>query len=142
MFCEPAIEALDQAVCLGPEGPDEPMADPSCGAQAVERMVARRFAWGLALLVDSKAIGPFPAIVGEHGVNRMREVCQEALEEGAGCSARALVDDFDIYRSGCSVDGDEGIGTLAPQSGQILDIEVNEAAWRGFEGLRLLTRHS
>jgi hypothetical protein len=141
MFAEPTIEALNHAVCLRPEGPDEPMGNTTYGTQAVERVLTRRLARWFGLFVDGEAIRPFPAIVSEHGMNRMRKVRQKALKKGTGGSARALIEDLDIDVSGCPVDRHEGIGTLATQSGQVLDIEMDEAASRALKSLRLLAWH-
>ena len=137
MFAETAIEAFDHAVGLRAEGLDQPMDDGTCRAHFVERMLARRLARRLAFLVDGEAIGPFPAIVCEDGVNRMREVRQKALKESACRGAGAFIEDLGIDIAGCPVDGYEGIGALAAQRGQVLDVEMDEAARRGLEGCGL-----
>ncbi len=51
---------------------------------AIEGVSAGRPIVRLVLHVDGEAIGELAAIVGEDGVNAMREVAEEAFEEAGG----------------------------------------------------------
>ena len=72
--------------------------------------------------IDGEAVGELGTIVGEDGVNRIREMRQEAFQEAGGGPGVAAGMDLDIDRSGCPVDGDEHIGFAALQRRQMLQI--------------------
>ncbi|MEK7265831.1 MAG: hypothetical protein AAB227_07005 [Pseudomonadota bacterium] len=82
---------------------------------------------GLADFVVGKAVGPFPAVIGENGVNGVGEALEEALEKGA-CARRPAIGEYlDIDKARRPVDGDERVGAAAVKRGQRLDVEMNEA---------------
>ena len=81
----------------------------------------------LVFHVDGEAVGEFAAVVGEDGVNRMREVIQEALEETGRGLGIALGMDFQIDVAGGPVDRDESVALAPFQSRQVLEIDMNEA---------------
>ena len=127
MVLEAAVEPLNHAVRLGPEGPGELMADAVCGADPVEGVPPGGRIGGLALLVDGEAVGELRAIVGEHGVDLQREAGQEAFEEGGGIGGAAGWSDLEIDVACGPVDGDEGIGGPALEPGEVFDIDMDEA---------------
>ena len=53
------------------------------GADAIEGVAAGRPVVRLILHVDGEAIGKLAAVVGEDGVNPMREVGEEAIEKAS-----------------------------------------------------------
>jgi hypothetical protein len=78
---DPAVEAFDEAVGLRPIGSGQAVIDFVGGADDIEWMIAGRPAWRLVLHINGKAVGELGAIVGQDGMNGMREVGQESLEE-------------------------------------------------------------
>ena len=97
------------------------------GADAIEGMSAGRSIARLVLHVDSEAVGELAAIVGQNGVNAMREVGQEPIEEVDRSLGITLLKDFDIDVAGGAVDRNEGIAFASLQGRQMLEVEVNEA---------------
>src|SRR3954471_13277525 len=96
-------------------------------------MPARWSIGRLALHVDGEAIRELAAIVGEDGVNGMREVLEEALEE-LGCSLCIPIGmDLQIYITGGPVDGDECLTLASFQRTQMLEINMDEADGRLLE---------
>jgi hypothetical protein len=137
-FDDAPVEALDEAVGLGPIGPGEAMIDALPGATSIEGMAAGGLVEGLVLHVDGEAVGELAAIVGEDGVDRVREVSEEA---GRGLAVPPGVD-LQIDVAGGPVDGDEGIALAPFQGGQMFEIHMDEAdrgrledADRGLAGL-------
>jgi hypothetical protein len=126
MLGEPAIETFDHSVGLRPEGAAELVADVVLGAEAVDGMIAGGTVVGLVFLVDGEAIGPFAAVVGEDGVDLEGEGLEEAGEEGGGGLAVALAMDFEIDEAGGAIDGDEGVGRLAVDAREMLEVDVDE----------------
>jgi hypothetical protein len=53
VVAEAAVEALDHAVGLRPEGAGEAMGDGVLGAEPVEGVLARGFVWGFALFLST-----------------------------------------------------------------------------------------
>ena len=80
-FHDTAVEAFDETVGLRPVRSGQAVLDLVLSADEVERVSARRPVLWLVLHVDSEAIGELAAVVGEDGVDRMREVIEEAIEE-------------------------------------------------------------
>ncbi len=81
-FDDAAVEAFDETVGLGAIGSGQPVVDCAFGADEIEEMATGWPIMRLILHVDGEAVGELAAIVGENGVNRMREVSEEAVEEG------------------------------------------------------------
>src|SRR5260370_35092625 len=113
---EAAVETLDHAVGLRPEGAGEPVRDVVAGAEAIEGVAAGRAIGGFALFVDGKAVGPFAAVVREKGVYFEREGAEEALEEGSGEGCLAPLVDLEVDGGGGAIDGDKGIRQLAGEA--------------------------
>jgi hypothetical protein len=135
MLAEAAVEALDHAVGLRPEGLGEAVGDGVRGADPVEGVVARGSIPGFCLFVDGEAVGELGAVVGQDGVNREREAVEKTVEEGRGGRGPAIGEDFEIDKAGGAVDRDIGVAAPAAQRRQVFDIDVDEAGWAiGLEG--------
>ena len=89
-------------------------------------MTAGWFVPRLILHIDGEAVGELGPIVGEDGMNGMREVSQKALQEpGRGVSI-ALGMDLQIDVAGGAIDGDESIAFMSLQRWQVLEIDMDE----------------
>jgi hypothetical protein len=97
------------------------------GADEIERMFAGGLAGRFVLHIDGKTVGELGAIVRQNGVNAMREVGQEPIEEADRGLSIALLKDFDIDVAGGAVDRNEGVAFAPLQGRQMLQVEVNEA---------------
>jgi hypothetical protein len=126
-FDDPAVEALDEAVGLRLIRLGQAVVDLALSADAVERMPAGWPILWLVLHIDREAIGELAAIVGEDGVNRMREVVEEAFEETGCCLGIALGVDLQIDVAGGSIDRHEGVAFASFEGWQVLEIDMNEA---------------
>jgi hypothetical protein len=118
-FGDAPIEAFDQAVGLRMIRPGQAMLDTAPRTEAIKRMVAGGPAGRLVLHVDGKAIGELGAVVGQDGMNLVREVGQEALEEGRGRLAVPSGMDLDIDVAGGAIDRDKGVALVALQGRQM-----------------------
>jgi hypothetical protein len=132
-FGDAPVEAFDHAVGLRVVGPGQAVFDAVLLAEPIKGMVAGRSPGRLVLLVDGEAVGELGTVVGQDGMNVVREVRQEAFEEaGRGCSVPPGMDlDKDV--AGGAVDGDKGIAGAALQGRQILHVDMNEADAGGLE---------
>lgn len=81
--------------------------------------------------VDGEAIGELGAVVGEDGMDRVGEGGEEAGEAAGDAISVAVLDDFDMDEAGGAVDGDEDVGGLVLQAGEVLEVDVDEAAGSG-----------
>jgi hypothetical protein len=126
-FDDPAIEAFDEAIGLRPVRPCEAVIDLALGANAIEGVPAGRPIAGFVLHVDGEPISELTAIVGEDGMNTMREVSEEAIEEACRSVSIAPGMDLQIDVAGSPVDGDKGIAFASFQGRQVFEIDVNEA---------------
>ena len=117
-----AVEALDHAVGLRPEGLGEPVGDGARGADPVEGVVARGSVLGFCLLVDGEAVGELGAVVGQDCVDLEQEAGEETGEESGGCGGPAIGEDFEMDKAGGAVD--IGIAAPAAQRRQVFDIDV------------------
>jgi hypothetical protein len=105
MLAEAAVEALDHAVGLRPEGLGEPVGDGARGADPVEGVVARGSVLGFRLLGDGEAVGELGAVVGQDGVDLKRETGGES----GGGGGPAIGEDFEMDQAGGAVDGDPSL---------------------------------
>ena len=127
------VEALDQTVGLRPVRTREAVIDFVVGADAIEGMAAGRAVMRLVLHVDGEAIGELAAIVGEDGVDGMREVGEEALQEPGGGIGVALRVNLQVDVAGGAIDGDEGVTFALLQGWQVLEVDMDEADARLLE---------
>ena len=128
-----AIEALDQAIGLRVVRPGQAMVDAALLAEPIKRVIAGRPVRRLVLLVDGEAIGELGAIVGEDGVNGVREVGEETRQEAGGRPAVPSGMDLDIDVAGGAIDGDKGIAGAALQGRQMLQVDMDKADAGGLE---------
>jgi len=91
--------------------------DAVVGADEIERVMTGSPSGRLVLHIDGKAVGELGAVVGQDGVNAMREVDQEALEKARRSLGVAPWMDLDIDVAGGPVDRDEGVA-FAPLQGR------------------------
>src|SRR5271169_4042762 len=127
------VEAFDQAVGLRPIGFGQPMVDVVFGTDPIEGIAAGGSIARLVLHVDGEAVCELAAVVGQDGVQAMREVGDEAAEESCGGVGIALWMDLQIDVARGAVDGHEGVAPAPLQGGQVLEIDVNEADGRLLE---------
>ena len=122
-----AVEALDQAVGLRSIRPREAVLDTAFGAEPVERVTTGWLVLRFVLHIDGETVGELGTIVGEDGVNGMREVSQKALQEARrGVGIPPGVDlQIDVTRG--AIDSDEGVAFAALQRWQVLEIDVNKS---------------
>src|SRR5579859_1888940 len=83
-FDDATVEAFDQAVGLRPIGFGQAVVNVVFGADPIEGMAAGRSIARLVLHVDGEAVSELAAIVGQDGVQAVREVGNEAAEESRG----------------------------------------------------------
>jgi hypothetical protein len=121
------VEAFDHTVGLRSVGSGEAVVDFVGGTEAIKGVLAGRLVAWLVLHVDSKAVGELTAIVGQDGMNAMGEVSQETPEEIGGCLAVAVGMDLQVDVAGGAIDRDESVAFALLQSGQVLEIDMDEA---------------
>jgi hypothetical protein len=109
MLAKAAVEALNHAVGLRPEGLGEAVGDGARGAGVVEGVVAGGPALGFGFFVDGEAVGEFGAVVGQDGVDRERKAVEKALQEGRGGDGPAIGENFEIDKAGGAVDRDPSL---------------------------------
>jgi hypothetical protein len=132
-FGDAAVEAFNEAIGLRSIRSGQAVIDVMAGADEIERVLAGRLSRRLVLHIYGKAVGELCAVIGQNGVNRVREVSQEPGEKAGRSPGIALEVDFDIDVAGGAVDRDEGIAFTPLQGRQMLQIEVNEADSRLFK---------
>jgi hypothetical protein len=132
-FGNAPIEAFDQAVGLRMIRLGQAMLDTALLAEAIKRVVAGGPAGRLVLHVEGEAVGELGAVVGQDGMNIVREVGQEALEEGRCRLGIPPGMDLDIDIAGGSIDRDKGVALVALQGRQMLQIDVDKANTGGLE---------
>ena len=88
-FDDATVEAFDQAVGLRPIGFGQAVVDVVFGADAIEGMAAGGSIARLVLHVDGKAVCELAAVVGQDGMQAMREVSDEAPARTQGASSMA-----------------------------------------------------
>src|SRR4051812_48947699 len=121
-----AVEAFNEPVGLRPIRSGQTVIDAVVGADEIERVMTGSAPGRLVLHIDGKAVGELGAVVGQDGVNAMREVDQEALEKARRSLGVAPWMDLDIDIAGGAVDRDEGIAFAPLQGRQMLEVQVNE----------------
>jgi hypothetical protein len=126
-FGDAPVEAFDQAVGLRMIRLGQTVFDAALGTEAIKRMVAGGPAGRLVLHVDGEAVGELGAVVGQDGMNLVREVGQEAREEGGCRLAIPSRMDLDIDVAGGAIDRDKGIALVALKGRQVLQVHVDEA---------------
>src|SRR5919197_1218299 len=127
------VEALDEAIGLRAVRFCEAMVNSVLGADTIEGVTSGRPVVRLVLHVDCETIGKLAAVIGEDGVNPMREVSEEALEEARRGFGVAAGMDLQIDIAGGAIDGDEGIALAFFQGRQVLEIDMDEADGCQFE---------
>ena len=88
VVAEAAVEALDHAVGLRPEGAGEAVGDGVPGAEPVEGVLTRGFVRGFALFVDGEAVGEFGAVVGQDGMDLSGKLARKRSRKPAAVWAR------------------------------------------------------
>src|SRR4030095_9762633 len=78
------FKGFPQPVVFGGVGPWQRVIYAALLAKLIKGMVAGRPPGRLVLLVDRETVGELGAVVGQDGVNFVREVGQEAFEEAGG----------------------------------------------------------
>jgi hypothetical protein len=126
-FGDAPVEAFDQAVGLRMIRLGQAMFDTVLLAESIKGMAAGGPAGRLVLHVDGEAVGELGAIVGQDGMNLVREVGQEAREEGGCRLAIPSGMDLDIDVAGGAIDRDKGIALVALQGRQVLQVNVDKA---------------
>ena len=109
------------------------MIDSVLSADAIEGVAPGGLVVGLVFHVDGEAIGKLAAVVGEDGVNPMREVGEEAIEEASRGVGIATGVYFQIDIAGGPIDSDEGVALTFFQGRQVLEIDMDEADGRRLE---------
>ena len=132
-FGDAAVEALDETIGLRPIRSGQTVIDLVVSADEIKRVMAGGSALRLVLHIDGKAVGELGAVVGQDGVNTIREVRQESSEKARRSLSIAPSMDFDVDVAGGAVDRDEDIAFAPLQGRQMLQIDVNEADSRLFK---------
>ena len=121
------VEAFDEAVGLRPIGPGEAVLDAAFCAKPIERMAAGWPVLWLVFHIDGEAVGELGAIVGEDGVNGMREVGEEALQEAGRGIRIPLGVDLQIDIACRAIDGDEGVAFVPLEGWQVLEVNMDKS---------------
>jgi hypothetical protein len=82
-------------------GPDQPVFDSMKKTEPVEGMATEARGWSLPVLGQ---IGELDSVVGEHGMDAIRNGLDERFEEGGGGPHIGLFDEFDHSELRGSVD--------------------------------------
>jgi hypothetical protein len=99
---EGAVHALDLAVGPGMIGLSEPMIDAMGKTDPVKRVATKASRWSLSIL---RLVGKLDAVVGEHGMDAIRNSRDQGLQEGRGCSHIRTLDHCHESKLGGAVDG-------------------------------------
>jgi hypothetical protein len=117
MLAEAAVEALDHAVGVRPEGLREAVGDRARGADPVEEVVARGSVLGFCLLVDGEAVGELGAVVGQSLPWRRPGMVwtssgkqsRKRVRKAAAVAVPAIGENFEIDKPGGAIDGDPSL---------------------------------
>ena len=101
-----AVHALDLAVGPGMVRFGKSVVDAMQQAGAIEGMPAKAGGWSLSILWK---ISELDAVVGEHGMNPIRNSRDQRLQEGRGCSHVRALDQFDESELRSAVDSHEEV---------------------------------
>ena len=88
-FLKGAVHALHLAIGPGMIRFSEPVLDTMAAAHSIEGMTAKASGWSFS--VPGK-IGELDAVVGEHGVDAIRDSCHQCFQEGHGGSHVSALD--------------------------------------------------
>jgi hypothetical protein len=97
-------------------------------ASLVKGVASGGSTFGLVLHVDGEAVGEFRTVIGEDHADGCGKDPSEALEKGPRSCGVAAGMDFEVDEACGPIDGDEGVGPIAPQPGQMFEIEMDETA--------------
>jgi hypothetical protein len=113
----------------GEVGPGQSVFDSMKKTEPVEGMATEAGSWTLAVL---RQIGELDAVVGEHGVDAVRNGFDERVEEGYCSSHVCFFHEFDDGQLRSPIDGDEQVELAfgGPHLGQV---DVEEADRIGVE---------
>ena len=126
-FGDAAVEAFDQAVGLRMIGPGQTMVDAALLAETSKGWLPEGLPAGLFFMSTAKrSVNSAPLSV-RMVWTCVREVGEEALEEGGCRLAIPARMDLDIDVAGGAVDRDKGIALVALQGRQVLQVDVDEA---------------
>lgn len=117
-----SVHALYLAVGPGMVGLGESMFDAMLQADAVEGMPSEPGGWSFAVLGQ---IGELDSVIGQHGVDAIRDRCKQCFQEGRSGAHVSTLDQFDDGELRSTVDGYEEIEPSfgGAHLGQI-DVEV------------------
>ncbi len=118
-----SVHALDLPVGPGMVGLCKPMFDSMKAAEPIEGVAAEACGWPLPVL---RQIGELDAVVGDHGVDAIRNCFNERFEEGCGSSDICFFDELDHSELRGPVDGHEQV-KLAFGGSHLGQVDVEEA---------------
>jgi hypothetical protein len=124
-----SVHAFDLPVGPGMVGLGQPMLDPMKEAEPVEGMATEARGWSLPVL---RQIGELDAVVGEHGVDAIRDCFDEGLEERGSGSHIGTLHQFHDGELRGAVDGDEQV-ELAFSGPHLGQVDMEEADRTGVE---------
>jgi hypothetical protein len=125
-FGNAPVESFDEAVGLRPIRSGQAVIDRVVGTDEIEGMAARGTIGRLVFHIDGEAVGELGTVVGENGMNGMREVGEEPLQEARRGVGIAPGMDLQINVAGSAVDGDESVAFVPLQCRQMLEVDMNE----------------
>src|SRR5450756_1834321 len=137
--------SLDRSVLHGPAHPfnlplgpgmvrfGQPVFDSMNETEPVERMSAETCGWSLTVL---RQVCELDTVIGEHGMDVIRNGLEECFEERCCGSHICLFDEFDHSELRGAVDGNEQV-ELAFRSPHLGQVDVEEADRIGVELLPL-----
>ena len=118
-----SVHAFDLSVSPRVVGFRESVFDSMNMADAVEGMAAEACGWSLAVLGQ---VGELDAVVGEHGVDAVRNRFNERFEEGGSGPHICFFDEFDHRELRGPVDGHEQV-ELALGRSYLSQVDMEEA---------------
>jgi len=124
-----SVHALDLPVGPGMVGLGQSMFDPMKETEPVEGMATEARGWPLPVL---RQIGELDAVVGEHGVDAIRNCFDERLEERGGGSHVGSLHEFNDGALRGAIDGYEQV-EFALGGPHLSQVDVEEADRIGVE---------
>ena len=124
-----AVHAFDLSIRPGMVWFGQPVFDSMDAADAIEGVSSEARSWSLAVL---RQVGELDSVVGEHGVDAVRNGFNERLEEGRSGPHVGFFDEFDHSELRSPINGHEQVELAfgGPHLGQV---DVEEADWIGVE---------